>query len=141
MAQLAGYDLDRTLSFPGDAADMSPRVVDSFAAEGVIEFGEGVQEGTDPAKQVAPFAGGNFVGVAKYSHAEETGRYEDKGSVAVITFGRVIVDTLAVDVTAGETAYVVDATGVWTNAASGATAAGKFLTSGAGRNVVDLGKA
>lgn len=141
MAQLAGYELDRTLSFPGDTADMSARVVDSYAAQGVIEFGEGVQEGTDPAKQVAPFAGGTFVGVAKYSHAEETGQYEDEGTVAVVTFGRVIVDTLAVDVTAGETAYVVDASGVWTNASADATEAGKFLTSGEGRNVVDLGKA
>jgi hypothetical protein len=138
MSQTTAPVFDSALGQAGQIADTVNRTVDSFAAEGVVPFGAAVERGTDPAKQVKAFDGGAFVGVAVFSHTEVTGQYEDEAAVGVMTKGRVVVDTLAVNVTAGETAYVVDASGVWTNVSSNATAAGKFLTSGAGLNVVDV---
>jgi hypothetical protein len=138
MSQTTAPAFDSALGQAGQIADTTDRTVDSFAAEGVVAFGGAVERGTNPAKQVKPFEGGDFLGVAIFSHTEVTGQYEDEAAVGVMTAGRVVVDTLAVNVTAGEIAYVVDASGVWTNASADATAAGKFLTSGAGLNVVDV---
>ena len=136
MAQLT-YG-DQVIGQAGQIADASNRVIDSFAAEGVIPFGRAVARGTDKEKQVIPFLGTGFVGVAVFSHTEVTGQYEDEATVAVITSGRVLVDTLAVSVVAGETAYCVDATGVYTNVAADATAVGTWLSSGTGLNVLQL---
>jgi len=138
MSQTTAPVFDSALGQAGQIADSSDRTVDSFASEGVIAFGAAVERGTDPAKQVKPFDGGVLAGVAVFSHTEVTGQYEDKAAVGVMNRGRVVVDTLAVDVTAGETAYVVDASGVWTNVATSATVAGRFLTSGAGLNVIEV---
>lgn len=137
MSQLT-YSQDMALGQAGQIADASTRVIDSFAAEGAIPFGRAVARGTDPAKQVIPFLGTGFVGVAIFSHTEVTGQFEDESTVAVMTSGRVIVDTLAVDVTAGETAYAVNATGVYTNVATDATAVGTWITSGTGLQVLEL---
>ena len=137
MAQLSGYNFEDPLGYAGMVADMSGSVIDSYAAEGSIEFGAGVELGTDPDKQVATFAGGTFAGVAKFIQNED-GVYADKDTVSVVSSGRVIVDTLEVDVDAGDTAYIVDATGVWTNVSTDATAVGTFKTSGAGLVIVDL---
>ena len=131
------YQFESAAGFAGDTADMSARVTDSYAAEGAIDFGAALQLGTDPDKQVSPFLGGTFAGVAKFAH-NETGDYADKETVSVVSFGRVMVDTLAVAVVAGEIAYVVDATGVWTNVITAATAVGTFKTSGTGIVTVDL---
>ena len=138
MAQLSNASFTMPLAQAGQIADTTSRTVDSYAAEGVIVFGSAVQRGTDPAKQVAPFAGGVFAGIAVFSHAEETGQYEDEGSAAVMSSGRIVVDTLAVEVEAGETAYAVDATGALTNVDTSATAIGTFLTSGTGLNVIQV---
>lgn len=133
------YEFENAAGYAGDTADMSTQVTDSYAAEGVIEFGAAVEAGSNPDKQVKTFGGGDFIGVAKFVQ-NETGNYADKDTVSVKSFGRVFVDTLAVAVVAEEPAYVVDATGVWTNVATAATLAGKFKTSGTGIVVVDLGK-
>ena len=138
MSQTTAPVFNSALGQAGQIADATDRTVDSFAAEGVVAFGAAVQRGTNPATQVKPFAGGTLVGVAVFSHTEVTGRYEDKAAVGVMTRGRVVVDTLAVNVTAGQTAYVTNAAGVWTNQSASATVAGRFLTSGAGLNVVDV---
>ena len=137
MAQLS-YG-DQVIGQSGQIADATGRTVDSFAAEGVVAFGAAVERGTNPAKQVVEFAGGDFLGVAVFSHTEVTGQYEDEASVGVMTKGRVIVDTLAVEVEAGELAYVVDATGVFTNVSTDATACGTWLTSGTGLQVLQVG--
>lgn len=138
MSQLTGYGFTSAIGQAGQIADSSMRVVNSFAAEAVVPFGAAVQRGTNPAKQVKPFIGGTFAGVAVFSHTEETGQYEIKGSAAVMSKGRVIVDTLAVSVTAGGIAYVVNDTGAWTGTDTLATAVGKFLTTGSGLQVVEL---
>ena len=140
MVQLTGYSYtDKARGLPGGVADMSNHVIDCYAAEGTIQFGAGVQLGTDPQKQRAPFAGGTFAGVAIMRH-NEAGEYADGDAMDVMTDGRVFVDTLAVDVVAGETAYIVDASGVWSNVATDATAVGKFFTTGTGVQVVQLDK-
>lgn len=134
------YEFESAAGYPGDTADASVQVTDSYAAEGVIEFGAAVQDGTNAGKQVQTFTGGTFVGVAKFVQ-NETGNYADKDTVSVKSFGRVFVDTLAVAVEAEEPACVVNATGVWTNVYDASTTVvGKFKTSGTGLVVVDLGK-
>lgn len=141
MAQTQNYVFTSGRGLAGQKADLSSCTLDSFAAEGAVTFGQAVKRGTDPEKQCAAFDGGTILGVALFSQATEVPEvagYQDKETVPVMTEGRVIVDLLAVSVTAGETAYVVDATGVYTNVATAATAIGTFLTTGDGLQVLEL---
>ncbi|MBE0437996.1 MAG: hypothetical protein IBX56_19615 [Methylomicrobium sp.] len=137
MSQTTAPLLYSVLGVPGAIADVANRITDSFAAEGVIAFGAGVERGTDPAKQVVTFAGGDFLGVALFNHTSTAGEYQDKDSVGVLRTGRVIVDTGDVEVTAGEAAYIT-AAGAFTNVVGTNTLAGEWLSSGAGLNVLNL---
>ena len=130
------YTQDYVIGQVGQIADISNRVIDSFAAEGEIGFGIAVARGTNKQKQVIPFAGTGFVGISVFEH-NENGLYKDEDSVSVMTSGRIYVTTAAT-VVAGETAYAVNATGAITNVATAATAIGKFLTSGTGIVVLEL---
>lgn len=127
MSQLS-YTQDFVVAQVGQIADISNRVIDSFAAEGEIAFGIAVARGTNKQKQVIPFAGSGFVGISVFEHNED-GLYNNEDSVSVMTSGRIYVTTAAT-VVAGTTAYAVNATGAITNVATNATAIGKFLTSG-----------
>ena len=130
------YTQDYVVGQVGQIADISNRTIDSFAAEGEIAFGIAVARGTNKQKQVIPFAGSGFVGVSVFEH-NENGLYKDEDSVSVMTSGRIYVTTAAT-VVAGETAYAVNATGLFTNVATDSTAVGKFLTSGTGIVVLEL---
>lgn len=130
------YTQDYVIGQVGQIADISDRVIDSFAAEGTIAFGIAVARGTNKQKQVIPFAGSGFVGISVFEH-NENGLYKDDDSVSVMTSGRIYVTTAAT-VVAGETAYAVNATGAITNVTTAATAIGKFLTSGTGIVVLEL---
>lgn len=130
------YTQDYVIGQVGQIADISNRVIDSFAAEGTIAFGIAVARGTNKQKQVIPFAGSGFVGISVFEHNED-GLYNDKDSVSVMTSGRIYVTTAAT-VVAGTTAYAVNATGAITNVATAATEIGKFLTSGTGIVVLEL---
>ena len=130
------YTQDYVIGQVGQIADISDRTIDSFAAEGTIAFGIAVARGTNKQKQVIPFAGSGFVGISVFEHNED-GLYNDEDSVSVMTSGRIYVTTAAT-VVAGTTAYAVNATGAITNVATGATAVGKFLTSGTGIVVLEL---
>lgn len=130
------YTQDYVIGQAGQIADISDRTIDSFAAEGEIGFGIAVARGTDKQKQVIPFAGTGFVGISVFEH-NENGLYKDEDSVSVMTSGRIYVTTAAT-VVAGETAYAVNATGLFTNVNTAATAIGKFLTSGTGIVVLEL---
>lgn len=130
------YTQDYTIGQIGQIADISDRTIDSFAAEGEIGFGIAVARGTNKQKQVIPFAGTGFVGISVFEHNED-GLYNDEDSVSVMTSGRIYVTTAAT-VAAGETAYAVNATGLFTNVSTDATAIGKFLTSGTGIVVLEL---
>ena len=130
------YTQDYVIGQVGQIADTSSRTIDSFAAEGQIGFGIAVARGTNKQKQVIPFAGTGFVGVSVFEHNED-GLYNDEESVSVMTSGRIYVATAAT-VVAGTTAYAVNATGLFTNVSTGATAVGKFLTSGTGIVVLEL---
>lgn len=132
------YLFDSKRGVKGQIADGSLRIVDSFAAEEEIEFGQAVERGTNEEKQVVGFDGGDFLGVAVFSQTQVEGKYPETSEVSVMTKGRVVVDALLVDVDAGDTAYVVDATGVYTNLAASATEVGTFLTSGTGLQVLEL---
>lgn len=135
MSQLS-YTQDYVVAQVGQIADISNRVIDSFVAEGTIAFGIAVARGTNTQKQVIPFAGSGFVGISVFEH-NENGLYNDEDSVSVMTSGRIYVTTAAT-VTAGTTAYAVNATGAITNVSTNATAIGKFLTSGTGIVVLEL---
>jgi hypothetical protein len=130
------YTQDYVVGQVGQIADISDRTIDSFAAEGEIGFGIAVARGTNKQKQVIPFAGTGFVGISVFEHNED-GLYNDEDSVSVMTSGRIYVTTAAT-VVAGETAYAVNATGLFTNVSTDATAIGKFLTSGTGIVVLEL---
>ena len=130
------YTQDFVVAQVGQIADISNRVIDSFAAEGQIGFGIAVARGTNKQKQVIPFAGTGFVGISVFEH-NENGLYKDEDSVSVMTSGRIYVTTAAT-VVAGTTAYAVNATGAITNVSTDATAIGKFLTSGTGIVVLEL---
>lgn len=130
------YTQDFVFAQVGQIADISNRVIDSFAAEGTIAFGIAVARGTNKQKQVIPFAGTGFVGISVFEH-NENGLYKDEDSVSVMTSGRIYVTTAAT-VVAGTTAYAVNATGAITNVSTDATAIGKFLTSGTGIVVLEL---
>lgn len=130
------YTQDYVVGQVGQIADISNRVIDSFAAEGQIGFGIAVARGTNKQKQVIPFAGTGFVGISVFEH-NENGLYKDEDSVSVMTSGRIYVTT-ATTVVAGTTAYAVNATGAITNVSTDATAIGKFLTSGTGIVVLEL---
>ena len=130
------YTQDYVVGQVGQIADISDRTIDSFAAEGEIGFGIAVARGTNKQKQVIPFAGTGFIGISVFEHNED-GLYNDEDSVSVMTSGRIYVTTAAT-VVAGETAYAVNATGLFTNVSTDATAVGKFLTSGTGIVVLEL---
>ena len=130
------YTQDYVVGQVGQIADISDRTIDSFAAEGTIAFGIAVARGSNKQKQVIPFAGTGFVGISVFEH-NENGLYKDEDSVSVMTSGRIYVTTAAT-VTAGTTAYAVNATGAITNVSTDATAIGKFLTSGTGIVVLEL---
>ena len=138
MAQLSNASFTMPLAQAGQIADASNRTVDSYAAEGVIGFGKVVERGTTPDKQVRIFAGGVAAGITVFSHTEVTEQYEDGGSVAVISSGRVVVDTLDVEVAAGEPAHPYLDGGVTTSEHSPAPPIGTFLTSGTGLNVIQV---
>ena len=131
------YNVYSDAALAGMIADSSPHIIDSFAAESVIAFGTGVQVGTIAGKQVKPYAAGTFVGIALRDNTQTTGQYEAKAPGSVSTFGRVIVDTAAVAVTAGAKAYI-KADGTFTNVATSAVEIGKFLTTGAGLQTLEL---
>ena len=130
------YAQDYVIGQVGQIADISDRTIDSFVAKGKIEFGIAVARGTNKQKQVIPFAGTEFVGISVFEHNED-GLYNDGDSVSVMTSGRIYVTTAAT-VVAGTTAYAVNATGAIINFPTGATAIGKFLTSGTGIVVLEL---
>lgn len=119
----------------GTLYDLSPRTIDSKAAEAAIGLGFGLIAGTDPEKQVivptATFSTG-FVGVALLQAKEQDTNgnivYAAKDTVPVLRKGRAWVPFAAgAAVTAETAAYLVfsgtDA-GKWTNAAGAAAVAG-----------------
>ena len=107
MAQTTAPAFDSTLGQVGQIADASSRTIDSFAAEGIVPFGVAVQRGTDPDKQAKVFSDGSLLGVSVFSHTEESGQYEDKSSVSVMTHGRVIMSASGIAAIAGDPAYAV----------------------------------
>ena len=106
------YTRKSDVAYPGLLGDIDNNDVDSFAAEGDVEFGLGVFRGTDPETQ-AKVAGSDFLGVAVRDHAVSEGylgKYGDKRVMGVIRRGPVWVelettgaigDALTVDITSG----------------------------------------
>lgn len=118
MVQLS-YLRDSAAGLAGVIADTSDRTVDSFAAEGVVEFGWPVARGTSPGKQVVRSGAANFLGVALFSQTEEAGNYADNASVPVLTKGRVwvvsaeaVVPGNPVKISAGGTFVTAGATAI-----------------------------
>lgn len=128
----------------GCVADMTPKIVYTFGAEAEIGIGLPLKRGTDKATQVLPWADDinvDFLGIAIDDDSRIINRYlpnSDKkyfinDLVSVMTEGTVWVnagDTL--NIVAGEKAYLVATTGVFTNVATDNLLIGKFLTSGTG---------
>ncbi len=141
------YSRDNDKGFPGMKANVTVDTVESFAAEGGINPGEGVIRGTDPDKQVKAAQNteelAKIIGIAVHTHKEyREGKYYAEGDdVSVMMDGDIYVMAGA-DVTAGEVVAMKfdEETGeqVYTNTTDGgATLPGmSYMESGAAGDIV-----
>lgn len=114
-------------------ADSSLCQIDSYAAEGNINFGSAVKRGTDKSKQcLALDDAGSFLGVALRNDIHTEGIHKAKSMVSVMTKGRVVVRTTEA-VTAGDKAYV-NANGSFNKTAESGYEIGIFVSSQASEN-------
>ncbi len=94
MAQTS-YQINMDAAAPGFKVDLSDDFIMSLAAEGEIEFGIGLDEGTDGEKQCIPYDGTTqFLGVSIHTHKED-GVYNDEETVAIGQRVRVWVKLVA----------------------------------------------
>lgn len=141
MAQL-NYSLNHEFAFKGMKADSRLDFKATGIAEGTVGFGVGLQRGTDKEFQVLPIddSGDTFYGVALYEESQTSGNYPDTKPVNVLRQGSVVVES-AVAVNAGEAAYVVPATGDFTNVSTGNVVTGGIFTktiASAGLTVIEI---
>ncbi len=134
------YNTDQSVAFAGMKADSGFDRVESFAAEGVVGFGLGLEAGTaDDQVKVPSGTGGTVRGISIHQHVEKalvTGvaQYADEETVSVMRQGVVWmrqedsdVGTLAVD----------DAVSI--NVAIGAPQLGRVTSVGAGNVLIPTG--
>lgn len=92
MSQTA-YTIDQPEAFAGMKGDSEFDKVESFAAEGVVGFGLGLEAGTDAVEQVAvpSDANGVFRGISIHQHVEPTSAgiaaYQNTETVSVLRKG------------------------------------------------------
>lgn len=138
----ASYSVNHDFAFKGMKADSRLDFVASSMAEAVVEFGVGVKRGTDPEYQVLTVddAGDAFYGIALYEESQETGDYQISKPVNVLRQGSAVVEA-AVAVNAGEAAYILPASGNFTNISTSNVATGGVFTktiAAAGLTVVEI---
>lgn len=104
-----------------------------------IGFGKPVGQGAADrqVRAIATGQGTKFIGVTVLDSTQENDRYAQYATARVRTKGPVVVKA-AVNVAAGDPAYVVPADGSLTNVASGNTKIGMFETTGAAGVLVVL---
>lgn len=104
-----------------------------------IGFGKPVGQGTADRqiRAIATGQGTKFIGVTVLDITQEGDRYAQYATARVRTKGPVVVKP-AVNVVAGDPAYVVPADGGLTNVATGNTRIGMFETTGAAGALVVL---
>ncbi len=144
---MAQYDFNYDVAQVGQIADCSLRNIDSYAAEAIIEFGVALKRGTIPSKQVLTWADAitvPVVGIAVFERRAEhpypyvaNVNYQIDDAVSVMTTGRVYVTT-ALNVIAGQLAYVTATTGAFTNVATSNLLVGKFQTTGTGLVILEV---
>lgn len=114
-----------SLGLPSDTID---RQIDSYATEGLIQFGEPVAYGTNKLTQVKKVAAINtIIGFAVRSENAIYGEYRDKASIGVLKMGRITV-VASVAVVAGDPVYVTAAGAVTNVAGSNGNQVGVFKT-------------
>ncbi len=124
----------------GRLATYHNKWVDSYAAEEEIEFGVALKRGTVKDDQVLNWSDAitvDVVGISVFSDTAIDGKYAVGDTVKVLTKGRVYV-MASVAVVAGEKAYVVVNSGVFTNVATNNLLVGKFMSSAAQDTVAIL---
>lgn len=96
MTVQTSYPLNSEQAFAGMKADVGFDRVESFLAEGSIEFGVGVIGGTTAGEQVKTAdAVARLLGISLHIHKEPSApglndaKYNDKDSVSVLTQGQV----------------------------------------------------
>lgn len=112
MPQLT-YDFEMKAAIPGMVVDLQAAVIKTRAAEGDIELGLGVVQGTDPEKQVKipSTTGQKFEGVSveqwdvRKDFTTSEGLYDDKRDMAVLRKGLIWVH-IDQDVTINDPVYV-----------------------------------
>ena len=103
-------------AFAGMVGDLRPMTIESYAAEGDVGFGLGVEYGTAAEEQVKVYDGGTFAGFAVAAHREirthtdgDAFGHEDERAVGVMRQGLVWCPMVDDEEPAkGGTVYVVD---------------------------------
>ena len=141
MAQLAGtYGFALPAAQAGQKADLMYDQVDSYAAQTAIPYGRGVSQGTAADQVNLAAAGGTFIGVALFTHANEQAlaggaQYDIGETVSVGVLSRVWVEAVGA-VTKEADAYVITTVGAnqgkfTASSGSGALGpVGRFKTAG-----------
>ena len=124
------------LSLPqvGSLVNFYSKEVASFAAEQEIAFGLPVKRGTDKQKQVLLWSDSidiPVVGVSLFTQNTETGVYKTSSTVNVLQRGEIYVTT-ALNVVAGQKAYVTANDGAFTNVELNNLLVGVFTSTGTG---------
>lgn len=141
------YNTEPAKGVEGAPVDSTLSRNSSFYAEGQINVGYAVTRGTDPEKQMIPFAGGDFDGIAMFditnsiNDATSLATIADKESFTVREKGRTWVHVDGA-VAVNDAAYVLVAGDVGrftaTVGANVAVPNGKFVTATAGAGLAIL---
>lgn len=128
--------------YEGFIYNSEPHRIISRMAEGAagLGFGKAVVQGTADNQVKAAVAGAVFRGVTVGSRTQigaVVDTYPQYSEVNVMVEGPIAVLT-SVNVVAGDTAYIVPATGVFTNSSSGNTRVGMFDSTAAAGALVKL---
>jgi len=136
------YSAEQAFAFKGMKTDSRLDFVACSMAEAVIDFGVGVKRGTDPEYQVLTIddSGDTFYGIALYEESQTTGDYQISKPVNVLRQGSVVVES-TVAVNAGDPAYVLPASGNFTNVSTDNVVTGGVFTktiAGAGITTIEI---
>ena len=125
------WSAEQAPGYAGMKADSTVDVIDSYAAEEGIEAGVPIMRGTDPLTVALADDADKVIGISVHTHKiNETPYYPVGYAVPVCSFGDVWVKVGA-SVTAGDAAYIDEATGEFTDSTGTAVAGMTYLTSAA----------
>lgn len=117
------YGANQAAFLEGMVANSEPAVIISRIIEGAagLGFGKAAVRGTAATQAKASTASTKFLGVSVLDPSQPADTYAEGATAAIMQKG-VIAVLASVDVAHGDAAYIVPATGVFTNVATSNTA-------------------